>query len=100
MAGYSQLAKDVGDQVESVVKPLQDLSVDVVTSVAKTVGDILPEVKVAVPTPEEVVDANFSLVEQLLGSQKSYVKSLLSALEPITSKLVGSSKPARKVTAA
>ncbi len=100
MAGYAQIAKDVGDQVESLVKPLQDLSVDIVTSVAKTVGDILPEVQVAVPTPDEVVDANFGLVEQLVGSQKAYTKKLLGALEPITSKFIGSPKPARKVSAA
>lgn len=100
MAGYAQIAKDIGDQVESLVKPLQDLSVDIVTSVAKTVGDVLPEVKLDVPTPDEVVDANFGLAEQLVGSQKAYTKKLLAALEPITSKFIGSSKPARKVSAA
>src|SRR5438552_4070809 len=100
MPGYKQLAQEIGDQVTSALKPLQDLSIDVVNTVAETVGEYIPALPVAPITVEEITDANFSVAEQIIANQKAYTQRLLKALEPIMSKFVESSKPKAKVAAA
>jgi hypothetical protein len=99
MPGYKQLAQEISDQVTSALKPLQDLSIDVVTSVAETVGEYVPALNVAPVSPEEITDANFGLAETFLQNSKAYTARVLKALEPITGKFVETSKP-KKVAAA
>ncbi len=99
MPGYKQLTQEIGDQVSSALKTVQELSIEVVSSVANTVGEYIPQVNVAPVSAEEVVEANFGLVDELVANQKSYAKAMLKALEPITSKFVEQPK-AKKVAAA
>ena len=100
MPGYKQLAQEIGEQVTSALKPLQDLSIEVLSNVAETVGEYVPAVNALPVRADEVVEANFDLVETIISNQKSYAKALLNALEPITGKLVDTPKPKTKVAAA
>jgi hypothetical protein len=101
MPGYKQLAQEISDQVSSAVKPLQDLSIDVVSSVAETVGQFIPSFAVAPVSLDDIADANFGLAETILENTKAYTAGVLKALEPITGKLVETSKPkSSKVAAA
>ena len=100
MPGYKQLAQEIGEQVTSALKPLQDLSIDVISTVASTVGEYVPALNVAPVSPEEVTDANFGLAETFLESSKAYTARVLKALEPITGKFVESSKPKTSKVAA
>jgi len=100
MPGYKQLTQEITEQVTSALKPLQDLSIDVVSSVAEAVGEFLPAISVAPVSPEEITDANFGLAETFLTNSKAYAARVLKALEPITGKLVETSKPKSKVAAA
>jgi hypothetical protein len=101
MPGYKQLAQEITEQIQSAIKPLQDLSIDVVSSVAGAVGEYVPALNVAPVTPEEIADTNFGLAETFLDNSKAYTARVLKALEPITGKLVETSKPkSAKVTAA
>ena len=100
MPGYKQLAQEISEQVTSALKPLQDLSIEVLTNVAETVGEYVPAVNVAPVSAEEVVEANFDLVETIVANQKSYAKALLKALEPITSKFVETAKASKAKVAA
>jgi hypothetical protein len=99
MPGYKQLTEELSSQVNSALKTAQDLSIEVISSVASTVGEYIPQVNVAPVRPEEVVEANFGIVDELVANQKSYAQALLKALEPITSKFVEQPK-AKKVAAA
>ena len=99
MPGYKQLAQEIGDQVSSALKPLQDLSIDVVSSVAETVGEYVPSLAISPVAAEEIVEANFGLAETFLQNSKAYTARVLKALEPITGKFVETSKP-KKVAAA
>jgi len=101
MPGYKQLTQEISEQVTSALKPLQDLSIDVVSSVAEAVSEFLPSLAVAPVSPEEITDANFGLAETVLQNSKTYASRVLKALEPITGKFVESSKPkSSKVAAA
>jgi|SRR5581483_12076862 len=100
MPGYKQLTQEISEQVTAAIKPLQDLSIDIVSSIAENVGEYVPSLNVAPVAPEEVVDANFGLAETFLANSKSYAARVLKALEPITGKLVETSKPKSKVAAA
>lgn len=104
MPGYAELTKDLSDKVAEAAKPAQDLSVEVVGTVSETVGKYLPEVPLpqGVPSPREIVDASFDMIEQFLGSQRDYVRRLLDAVAPVTSKFEAkpSSKPRAAKTAA
>jgi hypothetical protein len=100
MPGYKQLAQEIGDQVASAVKPLQDLSVDVVSSLAETVGEFIPSLPVAPVSLDEIADANFGLAEAILANTKAYTARVVKALEPITGKLASSSKPKTSKVAA
>jgi hypothetical protein len=100
MTGYATFTKDLSDKVAEAAKPAQDLSVDVLSTVSETVGKYVPEVPLpeGVPSPREVVDASFDMIEQFLGSQRDYVKRLLDAVAPITGKF--EAKPSAKPRAA
>ena len=78
MPGYAEFTKDLSDKVAEAAKPAQDLSVDVLSTVSDAVGKYVPEVPLpqGVPSPREVVDASFDMIEQFLGSQRDYVKRL------------------------
>ncbi len=99
MPGYKQLTQEIGEQVTTALKPLQDLTVDVVSSVAETVGDYVPSFAVAPVSPEEITEANFGLAEAFLANAKAYSGRVLKALEPVTGKLARTSTP-KKVAAA
>jgi hypothetical protein len=99
MPGYKQLTQEIGDQVTTALKPLQDLTIDFVSSVAGTIGDYVPSFAVAPVSPEEINEANFGLAETFIANAKAYTGRVLKALEPVTGKLVESSKP-KKVAAA
>ena len=99
MPGYKQLTQEIGEQVTTALKPLQDITVDIVSSVAETIGAYVPSFAVAPITPEEVTEANFGLAATFLANAKAYTGRVLKAIEPVTGKLVESSKP-KKVAAA
>lgn len=99
MPGYKQLTQEISEQVTSALKPLQDLSIDVVSSVAETIGEYVPAVQIAPVSPEEMTDANFGLAEMFLANSKAYAARVLKALEPVTGKFVETPKP-KKVAAA
>jgi len=98
MPGYKQLAQEISEQVASALRPLQDLSIDVVSTVAEAIGEYVPSLPVTPVTPEEITDANFGLVETVVANQKAYATRVLKALEPITGKFEAT-KP-KKVAAA
>lgn len=92
------------DALIDAVTQVQDVVVSAVGTVSDFVGGFIPElptkrVSTYVPSPKEIVDQTFSFATRVLEQQKDYTANLLSALEPLTGKVIGNGKPKRKAPA-
>jgi len=95
------------DAVLSAVEQAQDAVVSAVETVTGLVGGFIPELPTRsfaayIPAPREIADQTFSFATKLIDAQREYTASLLTALEPVTTKVLGSngkSKRTAKTTA-
>lgn len=101
MPEYSTIASTAGDRVLSTIKQAQSAAVTAVSQVSGTVGGLLPTLPatpVRIPNPKPYVEAYWSFAEDFVKAQKQYSLSLLKAVEPVTSKVLPTTKrkPATK----
>jgi len=94
MSRYQSLTQNLGDSLTGAIERVQNAQIDVIESVRKRVGNVLPEIPRpaaldALPSPASIVRANYALAARLLRAQQDYSLHVLEALAP-------QSKPAAK----
>src|SRR4051794_21787089 len=96
MTTYTELTEKMGGRLLDTLKQIENVSASAAETVAGSAARVLPDLPSVpgadkVPSPTEVVTANFALVERLLEAQKDYVLRLAA---------VGSSAEAKPRTKA
>jgi hypothetical protein len=81
---YVQAAQE---QTLKTVRQGQQAVVEAVASWAETVDKGAAD---QLPTPQELVQANFAFVERLLASQREFAEGVLAAAAPAFAKRAGS----------
>jgi hypothetical protein len=87
MSRYQSLTQNLGDSLTGALERVQNAQIDVIESVRKRIGNVLPEIPRpaaldSLPSPEDIVRANYALAERLLRAQQEYSLRVLEALAP------------------
>ncbi|MHB8512846.1 MAG: hypothetical protein ACYDCC_11765 [Actinomycetota bacterium] len=95
------VAEKAADKVISGVKQVQDISINAISTVTGLVGGFLPDLPSLplaekLPQPETVVKATFSIVEDVVKTNKQYALNLVQAFQPLTGKIVPPVRKTRK----
>jgi hypothetical protein len=78
---YLKLATDAGDQYLASLAEGQETFLKSLTTLS-THAPQVPSFATALPTVQEVAEANFSFAQKLLKQQKEFVEKLLTATPP------------------
>ena len=83
MSEYVKKASGVGDQYLSALAESQEQFLKTLATfsalVPKAQATPAPEFVAALPTPKEVIDANFAFAAKLLKQQKDFTEKLVAA---------------------
>ncbi len=87
MSTYSKLAAEAGDQYLTSLAESQEQFLKMIGTSPAWAPAMPPMPAMAVPgmdipTPKEVVEANFSFTTKLVKQQKAFTEKLLSAMTP------------------
>ncbi len=101
MATATEQLTKVQDQILDTIASIQKPVVDAVTKVAERAETVVPEVPAVpgsdnLPTVDELIVNQFAFLEKLLSQQKDFTNALLTAIKPVSAKVVAEPKP--KVT--
>lgn len=88
MPTYTELADRAAEQAVSAIKRAQELTLQAVTPVAKRVEPIAPKATRLpfadrLPTPAEVIEANFAVARKVLSAQRAYALELAKVISPV-----------------
>jgi hypothetical protein len=86
-SNYLKLATDAGDQFLSTLAEGQDSFLKSLTTLSTTLSTpppppSIPAFATALPTIQEVTEANFSFAQKLLKQQKDFMEKLVAASTP------------------
>jgi len=83
MSDYVKRASGIGDQYLSALAESQEQFLKTLTtlsaSVPKAPAAPAPEFVAALPTPKEILEANFAFAAKLLKQQKDFTEKLVAA---------------------
>ena len=83
MSDYVKKASGVGDQYLSALAESQDQFLKALSAfstwVPKAQATPAPEFAAALPTPKEILEANFAFAAKLLKQQKDFTEKLVAA---------------------
>ena len=83
MSDYVKRASGVGDQYLSALAESQEQFLKTLSTfsawVPKAQAAPAPEFAAALPTPKEILDANFAFAAKLLKQQKDFTEKLVAA---------------------
>ena len=86
MSDYVKRASGVGDQYLSALADAQEQFLKTLTAYTawapKVPSAAVPEFAAELPTPKEVVEANFAFAAKLLKQQKDFTEKLVAATTP------------------
>ena len=86
MSDYVKRASGLGDQYLSALAESQEQFLKNVTAFSAwkipTVTVPVPDAAVELPTPKEIVEANFAFAAKLLKQQKDFTEKLVAATIP------------------
>ena len=89
MSTYAKLAAEAGDQYLTFLAETQEQFLKMVWTTATTWAPAMTAIPsmptppgVDVPTPKEIVEANFSFTTKLVKQQKAFTEKLLTAITP------------------
>lgn len=86
MSDYVKRAGSAADQYLSALAESQDQFLKTLATfqswIPKVPATPVPEFVTALPTPKEVVDANFAFAAKLLKQQKDFTEKLVAATTP------------------
>lgn len=86
MSDYVKRAGGVADQYLSALAESQEQFLKTLTTfqswVPKVPATPVPEFATALPTPKEVVEANFAFAAKLLKQQKDFTEKFVAATTP------------------
>ena len=85
-SNYLKLATDAGDQFLATLAEGQEtfLKSLATMSTAPTPAPAIPAFTAALPTIQEVTEANFSFAQKLLKQQKDFIEKLVAATTPVS----------------
>ena len=92
MSTYAKLAAEAGDQYLTFLAETQEQFLKMVGTTpawapAMPAIPVMPTPPgVDIPTPKEIVEANFSFTSKFVKQQKAFSETLLSAMTPATDK--------------
>ena len=93
MSTYEGAVAKLGDHIVSTLERIQEIQLDTLNALSSAASEVAPDAPdVPGPSPHEIAEANFALVERVLEAQRSYVFSVLDALSPLTTKVAGSTE--------
>ena len=77
MASYTEMTQKVGDQLIDALKRVEDAGASMTSSLSEALPDA-PSLPGAdrLPSPTEIITANFALFERLLQAQKDFALRL------------------------
>jgi hypothetical protein len=89
MASYVKLAAEAGDKYLSALAEFQESFLKSAATgadrfKAATTAAATPAFELAIPSPQEIAEANFAFAQKLLKVQKTFVEKLLAAATPAT----------------
>ena len=83
MSDYVKRASGVGDQYLSALAESQEQFLKTLSTFSTLVPKVptaeVPEFVAALPSPKEVIDANFAFAAKLLKQQKDFTEKLVAA---------------------
>jgi hypothetical protein len=84
---YTEVAELVGDQLLETVNFVNGRTIAIVTCVNDTVSKLLPNLPAvpaadSLPSPSEVLSANFAVAERLFQAQQKFTLDLVGAATP------------------
>ena len=89
MSTYAKLAAEAGDQYLTFLAETQEQFLKMVGTTATTWAPAMAAIPampttpgVDIPTPKEIVEANFSFTTKLVKQQKAFTEKLLTAITP------------------
>ena len=86
MSDYVKRAGGVGDQYLSVLAESQEQFLKTLATFQSWVPKVpttpVPEFAAALPTPKEVIEANFAFAAKLLKQQKDFTEKFVAATTP------------------
>jgi hypothetical protein len=85
MSRYAELTTSLGDGLTRALERVEQVQIDLITGVNRTLGRYLPELPKPpytdrLPSVRSVVDANYDLAERVLKAQRKYALGILEAL--------------------
>jgi hypothetical protein len=97
MTTYLELSKTYQDQVLSMIEQSQKVTIDSVSTLAKTTQPLVKATPVAaaipgVPSPQELIDNAFGFATKLLTAQHEYLTEVFAAAEPAMPKAPAATK--------
>jgi hypothetical protein len=82
---YLKLAVEAGDQYLATLAEGQETFLKSLTTLStQTPVAAVPAFTMALPTVQEVTEANFSFAQKLLKQQKEFVEKFLAATTPVS----------------
>jgi hypothetical protein len=82
---YLKLAVEAGDQYLATLAEGQETFLKSLTTLStQAPAAAVPAFTMAVPTVQEVTEANFSFAQKLLKQQKEFVEKFLAATTPVS----------------
>ena len=86
MSDYVKRATGVADQYLTALAESQEQFLKTLTTFSSLAPKVpaapVPEFAAALPTPKEVIDANFAFAAKLLKQQKDFAEKLVAAATP------------------
>lgn len=94
-ATYSKRVDEATDTVVSLIDKAQETTTSVVSTVAESVADYVPDLGLGemLLSPAEAVETGYRVTDRFLDAGRRFTLGLIEAVSPVTDKVFGAAKP-------